>query len=664
MIFDADGRRTANHATESIGLFLMGGCLHEFSWPRRASDGRYYQICILCNLKREYDWHSMRRIEPESAAPEGVTPNPSAQLKLLLELESATRVFFRNLFDLFLFRSTSRIPATSRQAPFWSDVFVYARVPWWRFAESMVVHVLTIAALLIGSRVWTQLEQPQPLRISRKDYVTYYSPSQSFPAMKARAPARTASRGGSKSLHHVGIRVAAGRVPKALRAPNIKLAAFAPPNLAVPNAIAPAAPAAANTFNRRSQLTLPAGWTSAIAPPPDVNQAGSGRSDSYQISVIAPAPGVDGISSQRGLAVPGAVVVSPLPSLQGSMRNLGDVNIGHARVVQPAPRLPVDEQHAGLGMALAGLSELTGSIVSPPPLVRGYETLGAGRAGPVSNTGLQVVEPAPSLSTQERHALGMSRGSLGGGLTASVVSPPPSVQGDGTLGNGRTGPVSRDGVQVVGPAPSMSGQEQAAMGMGRASLGGNAADSVVPPAPSIQGEGTFGNGRGSSATGSGSQVVPPAPSVQDAYASATLGRPTAMDLRSTVATPPRPLIDDRRPIQELQLRLVALASATPGSSYFSNYEVFIAERRIGKDESQLIKLVYVSLPYQRRLSEYAVDNSRVYKLRVTRDQTCDESLLQMTWTDNDSHSSNDRNSMLPCYRTTADDYRRAVTRGH
>jgi hypothetical protein len=662
MIFDADGRRTANHAAESIGLFLMGGCLHEFSWPRRAADGRYYQVCILCNLKREYDWQSMRRIEPESAAPEGVTPNPSAQLKLLLEMEPATRVFFRNLFDLLLFRSTSRIPTTSRQAPFWSDVFVYARVPWWRFAESMVCHVLTIAAVLIGSRAWTQLEQPQPLRISRKDYVTYYTPSQSFPAMKARIAPRTASRGGSKSLHHAGIRVAAGRVHKALTAPNIKLAAFAPPNLAVPNAIAPAAPAAANTFNRRPQLTLPAGWTSAIAPPPDVNQAGSGRSHSYQISVIAPAPGVDGISSQRGLAVPGAVVVSPLPSLQGSMRNLGDVNIGHARVVQPAPRLPVDEQHAGLGMALAGLSELTGSIVSPLPLVRGYETLGAGRAGPVSNTGLQVVEPAPSLSTQERHALGMSRGSLGGGLTASVVSPPPSVQGDGTLGNGRTGPVSRDGVQVVGPAPSMSGQEQAAMGMGRASLGGNAADSVVPPAPSIQGEGTFGNGRGGSATGSGSQVVPPAPAVQDTYASATLGRPTAMDLRSTVATPPRPLIDDRRPIQELQLRLVALASATPGSSYFSNYEVFIAERRIGKDESQLIKLVYVSLPYQRRLSQYAVDNSRVYKLRVTRDLTCDESLLQMTWPDTDSHSSSERNSMLPCYRTTADDYRRAV--GH
>jgi hypothetical protein len=643
---------------------MDGYCLHEFSWPLRAGNSRYYQVCVLCNSRYEYDWQLMRRIEPETAAPEPLTSEACADLKLLLDLEPAPRVFFRNLFDLLWFRSTSRISTTSRPAPFWSDVFVHSRLPWWRFVESMCCHVLTVAAVLIGSRAWTQLEQPQPLRISRKDYVTYYTPSQSFPAMKARAPGvRASSNSRSNLFHKAGIRVAAERIRKALTAPNVKLAAFAPPNLGMSNLVTPAAPSAVNTFNRRPQLTLPAGWTSAIAPTPDVNQVGGGRAHSYQISVIAPPPGVEGVSSQREMAVPGTVVVSPLPSLQGSMKKFGEINIGHARVFEPAPRLPIDEQHAGLGMALVGLSELTGSVVAPPPSVHGYETLGAGRAGPVSNTGLQVVEPAPSLSTQERHALGMPRGSLGGGLTASVVSPPPSVQGYGTLGNGRTGPVSMDGLRVVEPAPSLSGQGQAATGIGRVSLG-DATGSVVPPAPSVQGEGAFGTGRAGSAPGSDAQVVPPAPSVQDTYASATLGRPTAMDLRSTVAKPPRPLLDDRRPIQELQLRLVALASATPESSYFSNYEVFIAERRIGKDESQLIKLVYVSLPYQRRLSEYAVDNSRVYRLRVTRDQTCDESLLQMTWTDADPHSSNDRNSMLPCYRTTADDYRRAVTRGH
>jgi hypothetical protein len=125
---------------------------------------------------------------------------------------------------------------------------------------------------------------------------------------------------------------------------------------------------------------------------------------------------------------------------------------------------------------------------------------------------------------------------------------------------------------------------------------------------------------------------------------------------------------------EIPLRLIGPVLALPGSSYFSNYEVFIAERKLSKGQLQLIKLVYVSLPYQRRLSEYGRDNWTVPKLRITRDQSCDESLLQMTWPETDPRpdsqnpadspalSSKDRNGTLPCYRTTADDYRRALSR--
>src|SRR5204862_7791742 len=101
----------------------------------------------------------------------------------------------------------------------------------------------------------------------------------------------------------------------------------------------------------------------------------------------------------------------------------------------------------------------------------------------------------------------------------------------------------------------------------------------------------------------------------------------------------------------------------------------IAETRVSKVSSQLVNLVYVCLPYQRRRCEYGLSTSRVYKLRVSRDRTCDESLLQMTWpetdppprlqssTDSPRLSPNDRNGMLPCYRTTADDYRKALSRG-
>ena len=127
--------------------------------------------------------------------------------------------------------------------------------------------------------------------------------------------------------------------------------------------------------------------------------------------------------------------------------------------------------------------------------------------------------------------------------------------------------------------------------------------------------------------------------------------------------------------QDVQLRVIGLVWAPARSSYFSNFEVFIAEKWLNKDEPQFIKLVYVFLPYQRRLSEDGFDNLKIRKLRVTRDPTCDESLMQMAWPkeENDpagSHHSGDvlasrildRNNVLPCYRTTADDYRRAVSR--
>jgi hypothetical protein len=100
--------------------------------------------------------------------------------------------------------------------------------------------------------------------------------------------------------------------------------------------------------------------------------------------------------------------------------------------------------------------------------------------------------------------------------------------------------------------------------------------------------------------------------------------------------------------------------------------VFVAERWLGKTESQLIKLVYEFLPYQRRLSEYG-NVSKIFKVRITRDPTCDESLMQIMWpegqkAESGSHQDggavasapSDRKMLLPCYRTTADEYRRGA----
>jgi hypothetical protein len=132
--------------------------------------------------------------------------------------------------------------------------------------------------------------------------------------------------------------------------------------------------------------------------------------------------------------------------------------------------------------------------------------------------------------------------------------------------------------------------------------------------------------------------------------------------------PPNPNEPPPGPAEEFPLRLVSLALPTQGSSFFSNYEVFIAERRLPRGQSQLIKLVYTFLPYQKRLSEYIQSNARVYTIRVIRKAECDESLMQMTWSDisqdaGDMFPGTDKNTRLPCDVTTADDYQRALDHG-
>jgi hypothetical protein len=44
-----------------MDVLMLGRCSHEFSWPRRAASGEYYQVCLLCATAYQYDWKTMRR---------------------------------------------------------------------------------------------------------------------------------------------------------------------------------------------------------------------------------------------------------------------------------------------------------------------------------------------------------------------------------------------------------------------------------------------------------------------------------------------------------------------------------------------------------------------------------------------------------------------------
>src|SRR4029077_16996870 len=89
-------------------LVMSGVCIHEFFWPLRAGDGRYYQVCRRCGVQWEFDLTALGRVGgvPGVTLSPGVSgPNPGARphsqprLTLLVELEPAYRVFLRNLAD-------------------------------------------------------------------------------------------------------------------------------------------------------------------------------------------------------------------------------------------------------------------------------------------------------------------------------------------------------------------------------------------------------------------------------------------------------------------------------------------------------------------------------------------------------------------------------------
>jgi hypothetical protein len=744
-------------------------------------------------------------------------PRALPRPKLLIELEPAYRVFFANLLDTLLFRPVPQVTTTSRPGKFWPDVFVQSEMPWWGFLESMLWHMLAAAGLWSISQGVALRSQPFQRPMPRRTYISYYRPSPTYPVAGARLPQPPPpARNGSSSQRALKV-AREGRRGGEGAAPDLKLGRGGAPNLPGAGASLPEMPFSAT---RRSRLNVPAGPNALVAPPPEVYQITGRRGGLPQAAVVAPPPDVAGVASRRGLGAPGSAVVEPPPSVQGALRKLSDVNIAHAEVVAPAPRLPMHEQRAGVGVDQAGLGGSSDSVVPPPPSVQRSGTLRGGRIGSMAGGGSQVVPPPPAI----QEAAGVGRP---GGLPSAVqvVPPPPSVEGIGnSAGRGRGTAVAGNGFGVVPPAPSTREVGNSA-GAGRSSSLSGTGVQVVPPPPSMQGVGGGGGrGRGTALSGGGIDVVPPAPSAHGVSGSLGGGRggslggtgsqasgptgagsgegnargglagssgkgsssgsgsevasasgiagkgsgsgghgigsgggtspgggagagtsgnvgsgggsgsggrgvaageggsgghgstspgggnasgggnsPAAAGLGSGVgagsaagsangsnagagnpggggrslgadipsARPP--ILDNPPGPTDLPVRVIGLAMALPSSSYFSNYEVFIAERRISKDESQLIKLVYVSLPYQRRLSEYGLNN-RVFKLRAIRDPSCDESLMQMTWPDADQSKpgtaaaadppelKSGRNDKLPCYRTTADDYRKAVSR--
>ena len=338
----------------------------------------------------------------------------------------------------------------------------------------------------------------------------------------------------------------------------------------------------------------------------------------------------------------------------------------HARVVvsrgaeSRAPRVALKQETPSLSLlawnSVTPIQPLmaTAQMRLGPRLALIAAVAPAAEIGPASTirfiTGLNpvaVVGPPAEISA-------ISRARVPIAPPAAVVGPPPSL-GEFVR---RTGRIDIGQREAVGPAPQIPSHELRSSGVALAALHGTASP-VVPPPPLLGGVG------GPRVRSAALAIALPSPVLRGA------GNPTTERSPRQTPTAVRPQAGDEQAglenSKELSVNVVGLALTLASSSYFSSREVFLAEDRLSRQGSRLIKLVYEFLPYQQRLSDYGPNYPAVDKLRVTRDPNCDEPLRQVLssahpFSDQlrqDLKGSNWQASTLECYRTTADDYRKA-----
>jgi hypothetical protein len=570
--------------------------------------------------------------------------------KLLFKLEPAYRVFFGNLIDTLHPPLLPPLKMTSLPSRFWPDVFVPSQLPWRRFAQSMLLHVITIV-VLGGLLEFGFLQRPRQkqFRFNKSD-VVYYSPSDYLPSFEKNtglSRSRLTQRPGLVKQPVISVsRESGSHTPTSVTPPNIKL-------------------------KEELRLARIMAWNSALPAVPFMATGSQRNMPALSASVIAAPPDISEVSPSRHLTPATPVVIEPAPSVHQSIHQIANISIGHLQVVGPAPEMP---HHQQVSFPAQRTLIASTSVVPPPPSVRGLGNTGH-RTSSLTDE-MSVVPPAQLLQGASSHL----RSSPQGG-PVSVVPPPPSVRSLGNPGGQQPSSLSAVADQVVPPAPPLQNAGSYASG-----TSDGIAVPVVPPPPSINNLGHPGNQRASSLLASGMQIAPLPAAIHPAGDRSRSGGPTTLTSGlpggllpgEIIANHEETLADTKElpDTKELNVNFMVPALVLPMSSYFSNYEVFVAEQRVTRHQSRLIKLVYEFLSYQPRLSDYGPNYPGIENLRATRDRSCDQALMQVASSATtvlgslsgrlqlSAKSLEQQQSTLECYRTTADDFRRARARKH
>lgn len=325
--------------------------------------------------------------------------------RLLVELPSWPRVFFGNLWDILFHRRPKPLELSSSPGEFWPDVFVARPLPWNRFLQSVVYHVLA-AGILIGISQILALQprivsQPRPFDHSQ---IVYYQPSEYLPPLDTRP---TLSAKPEKADPEFAPQPIISVPPESdnrsqtiVAPPEIKLKhEIAMPNIVAwsdseekPQLYIPAAPVVPASEITRLAPTME---NSVVTPPPDAARIQRSRSlPMLESSVVAPPPDLRNSTTQSaGEALQPALIAPPPSVATTSVSRLGDINIAPSNVIAPTPQLPVAAQRTAPRGAFAGVG--APQVIAPPPSVSASAGASAGARGRLIALNLHAALSAP-----------------------------------------------------------------------------------------------------------------------------------------------------------------------------------------------------------------------------------------------------------------------------
>jgi TonB family protein len=391
-----------------------------------------------------------------SAAPAVEIPQSVPVPRLLIELPLWPQVFRENLRDLIFAPTLAPLELRSTPAPFWSDVFVNRPLPWNRFFQSGVCHVIAFALLLGFTRFFAL--QPRVIAKPAFDHsqIIVYRPSEYLPPIDTRSSQQSQSAKGDPEFSRQPVisvpAEADNRSQTIVTPPNIKLNR----EVKLPNIVAWSDTTSERMLQPRLAIPpvplTPAAEISRLAPkledsvappPPDAaHLAGQRSSPTLRNAVLEPPPDVRA-SNAIAFQAPQPAFIAPPPTVETAFaRPIGELNIGPSSIIAPAPQLPLADQRTISGARSASLG--APQVAPPPPSVASAgSTEEFGARGRIIALNLHPAIGAPSNPPAGNRrgvfaATPEGRAGASGSPAISFGSPVAVGSGNGTTGSSRT----------------------------------------------------------------------------------------------------------------------------------------------------------------------------------------------------------------------------------